>query len=385
LRRSSPNSRASILIVAISGRGLARAAQRAGYVPLVLDFFCDSDTEEIAHDCRKFAGPIKLGIQAEALMGELSQLATAAPSPVLGCLAGAGFEDRPELLSEIAARWALLGNERETVARIKSMEFFNTLDRLHIPHPPTQLEPPEEDGWLVKSRGGAGGSHVADFAVGQKLRAAAYYQRKVTGPSVSALFVANGNNARVLGFSEQWTAPTSTSPYRYGGAARPAAVPTRAETDMVEAVTEVAQAFELKGLGSADFIVEASTGVPLLLELNPRPGATLDIFDSEEEPLLGLHVGAVLEGKLPGRPLSLERASASAIVFAPETMTVAQNTEWPNWVADRPKPGECIDKDRPICTVLAGAGTKAQAMELVTERTQLILAGLRPKNRGETG
>jgi len=65
----------TILIVAISGRGLAAAARRAGFVPLVLDFFTDEDTEEIAHRCVKFAGPIGRGIEVVPLMGGLSDLA----------------------------------------------------------------------------------------------------------------------------------------------------------------------------------------------------------------------------------------------------------------------------------------------------------------------
>ena len=66
---------------------------------------------------------------------------------------------------------------------------------------------------------------------------------------------------------------------------------------MTETVELVAQAFRLKGLGSADFLVNG--GEARLLEINPRPGATLDIFDSDTQPLLGLHLDAVLERRLP--------------------------------------------------------------------------------------
>ena len=40
---------ASLLIVAVSGRALAASARRAGFVPLVADFFADTDTRQIAH------------------------------------------------------------------------------------------------------------------------------------------------------------------------------------------------------------------------------------------------------------------------------------------------------------------------------------------------
>jgi predicted ATP-grasp superfamily ATP-dependent carboligase len=383
LRKNSPSNAPSILIVAISGRGLAAAARRADLVPLVLDFFADEDTEEIARPCVKFAGPIGRGITSNALMEGLSELAAKALSPVLGCVAGSGFEDRPELLSQIAERWPLLGNDSGTVARIKSVEFFDTLDHLGIAHPRTQTEPPLEEGWLSKRRGAAGGCHIALYVPGTSAPAFAYFQERMKGLAVSALFVGNGRNACVLGFSEQWTDPSPASPFRYGGAARPASLSEKLQDEITALVLKASAAFKLKGLGSADFIIDDDTGTALLLEINPRPGATLDIFDEEIQPLLKLHLDAVVDGRLPSSPLVFEDAMASAIVYAPERLIIPEDMAWPDWVADRPRPRESIDKNRPICTVLARAETKARAKRLVMERMKQILAGLRPKNTGE--
>jgi predicted ATP-grasp superfamily ATP-dependent carboligase len=383
LRKSSQSKRPSILVVAISGRGLASAAAQAGLVPLVLDFFADADTEEIAHACLKFTGPIGRGIKLNPLLDGLSYLAEEAPSPLLGCVAGAGFEDRPELLSKIAEHWAVLGNDSETVARIKSVEFFHTLDRLRIPHPRTRLEPPSGEGWLTKRRGAAGGGHVARFVAGGSISAAVYFQEMVTGGAVSALFVSNGRDACVLGFSEQWTDPIPASPFRYGGATRPASLSETLQDEMTAAVLKVSAAFKLKGLGSADFIVDEGAGTALLLEINPRPGATLDIFDEEAQPLLKLHLDAILDGTLPSAPLALDGAMASALVYAPERVRIADDMAWPDWVADRPKARESIDKNRPICTVLARAETKARAKRLVTEHQNTILAESGPKTGGK--
>ncbi len=55
----------------------------------------------------------------------------------------------------------------------------------------------------------------------------------------------------------------------------------------------------------------------LLLEINPRPGATLDIFDSGAKPLMRLHLEAVREKRLPASGLKFDDAMASAIVYAP--------------------------------------------------------------------
>jgi hypothetical protein len=80
----------------------------------------------------------------------------------------------------------------------------------------------------------------------------------------------------------------------------------------------------------------------------------------------------------------IDDAAASAIVYAPERLRVPQDVVWPAWTADRPKPCELIDKNRPICTVWARAATKQGARRLAQDRISEILAVLRPFVRGET-
>jgi uncharacterized protein len=371
------------LIAAVSGRALAASARRAGLTPLVADFFADADTQELA-PCRKLSGDIARGMTWKALAPVLDALAAAAPSPVLGLAYGSGFEDRPELLKLMAQRWSVLGNDAATVKRIKAPEsFFAALDRLGVKHPLTTIDPPSRGaGWLAKRIGGAGGSHIMPRRLNSSSRNV-YYQECVEGRPVSALFVANGNGARVLGFSEQWAAPSTRSLWRYGGAVRPASVSAALARTMTSAVKRVAHAFNIKGLGSADFMVSGEGA--LLLEINPRPGATLDIFDSVRSPLLKLHLDAVIEGKLPRRSLKFSDAKASAIVYARSGIAVPPRMKWPDWVTDRPKSSEWIDKNRPICTVSARARTKGRAKRLAEERIVKVLSGFRNVSRGEEG
>jgi predicted ATP-grasp superfamily ATP-dependent carboligase len=363
------------LIAAVSGRALAAAARRAGYVPLVVDFFADQDMRDIAHACRKL-DDLKRGFQRKTLGAALEALAEAAPSPLLGVLYGAGFEDRTNLLAKLAERWPLLGNEPSVVERVKDPGlFFTQLSRLGVQHPRTVTDPSAAgDGWLAKRQGGAGGSHVAASQTLARGRDAGrvYFQEQIEGRPVSALFAAAGDRASVLGFSEQWAAPTAHSKWRYGGAAQPAELSAEMKARLTRSTEQVAATFGLKGLGSADFLVDGEEAS--LLEINPRPGATLDIFDSEAAPLLRIHLEAVLERRLPDSPLGLSGASASAIVYATEPITVSQSMAWPEWTADRPVGGDCIDRNRPICTVSARAMTKVEATQLVSERISTILA-----------
>jgi len=368
-------TRGSILIAAVSGRALARAAACAGYVPLIADFFADRDTQALCAGAVKLAD-IASGFQWRPLEAALETLAARAPSPPLGLVYGSGFEDRPHLLARIARRWPLLGNGPATVAAVNDpADFFAALREHAIPHPETRLDRPADPrGWLVKRPGGAGGSHIEPAGRG-RASATVYYQALVPGRPVSALFVANGRDARVLGFSEQWTSPTAAKPWRYGGAVRPARLSPMATGAMTDTVFRLAARFRLKGLNSADFLLDGE--VPCLLEVNPRPGGTLDIFANDDAPLLAVHLDAVLHEALPEREIVIEDASASGIVFAPNALTVPHETVWPDWAADLPQPGERIDKDRPICTVLARGRSADEARRLVDRHRDRLLAVLR--------
>ena len=388
-----PADGASLLIAAVSGRALAASARRAGFVPLVADFFTDADTRQLAPSCYKL-DDLRRGFRWKSLAPALEELAVAAPTPLLGVVYGSGFEDRPGLLTKIAERWPLLGNVPSVVERVKSREvFFTELARLSIPHPRTVIDPAAAgSGWLAKRQGGAGGSHVVTSHIVTSHVAAAttarrrsakgriYFQEKVEGRPVSALFAGTGTSARVLGFSEQWAAPTSRAKWRYGGAARPAELSQDLEARLTDDVERVAQCFALNGLGSADFLVNGEEAS--LLEVNPRPGATLDIFDTEAEPLVRIHLEAVLDNRLPTVLRNLQAATASAIVYATEPITVTQTMIWPDWTADRPRMGERIDKDRPICTVWARSRTKVEATRLVEERSSIILAAYAGRQGG---
>ena len=105
----SPNSAGSLLIAAISGRALAAAARRAGYRPLVADFFCDTDTVALAERAVMLPGDLQHGIDGERAGRDAAATGRkrAARSRVV---LGSGFERRPELVDEIARHFPLAGN-----------------------------------------------------------------------------------------------------------------------------------------------------------------------------------------------------------------------------------------------------------------------------------
>jgi predicted ATP-grasp superfamily ATP-dependent carboligase len=367
---SSSRDRPFVLVAALSGRVLAAAAARAGFVPLVADLFGDLDTRAIARDLIRLPGSLAQGLRRKSLLDALDRLADGRTTE--GIVYGSGFEDRPGLLAAIGRRYRLLGTPPETVARVKDPFAFSALcHRAGIPHPTTRRTGQARGRWLEKRIGAAGGAHVRPAETRRADRPMWYYQRRVGGQSVSALFLADGQHALVLGFSEQWSDPIPGQPFRYGGAVRPASVPEAQSQQMASAVARLAADSGVVGLCSADFLLRPD-GFDLL-EVNPRPGATLDIFHGTEGRLFHLHLDAC-GGRLPDRSPSFAGAAAAAVVYARAAIRLPAGFMWPSWTADRQPSGEDVPAGAPLCTVIAEAETACLARRVVDERKNEILA-----------
>lgn len=358
-----------VLIVAPSGRALAAAARRAGYRPLVVDFFDDLDTETWAAATSK-VDVADGGFEAADLIARVDALATGRLP--IGLVYGGGFEDRPELIAALAARFMLYGNRPEVVAAVKDpSQLAQLCASLAIPHPEIRFAtPPDPAHWLIKRAGSGGGLHVAP-ALSKTAEPGDYYQRRLKGRSISALLLCDGRQAQCLGLSAQWTAGSFDKPFRFGGACRPAEIAPPIAEELAAAAKAIATAAQLVGLNSIDFLVE-DLGFHLL-EINPRPGATLDIFADSDGRLFAAHIEAC-QGRLSAAPLALSGAGATAIVYAPADLNPMPSLDWPEWCHDRQRPGTCLHKGDPICTVSAKAETPTAARALLTERLAVFLS-----------
>jgi predicted ATP-grasp superfamily ATP-dependent carboligase len=241
--------------------------------------------------------------------------------------------------------------------------------------------PQDPIGWLCKRTGGSGGAHVMSCTSQTKARRGRYFQRLIKGTALSVLAVAEYGRLHIVGISRQWCTETEPKPFRYGGAAGPFHPNTDVEAAMFATVEAVSQALGLVGLLSFDFIL--ADGVSYLLDVNPRPGATLDIFDDTNGRLFLAHIAACTGENitLPAPPTP--GARAAAILYADQNPLTVNRLAWPNWVADRPRPGTRIPRARPIATV-SGDGADATDAELKCRRSLDELAHMlygRPRNR----
>lgn len=367
------------MLVGIAARGMAASARRAGLRAIALDLFGDEDTRALAQDVvrlRRRDG--LLAFDPTDLEDQLDRHAGRDTPVVLGT----GFEDAPDLVARLAARFRLAGSGADTIARLKEpFAFARLLAELGIPHPPVFAgRAPEGVHTLEKRIGGSGGGHVrpATEAHGE----GRYLQQYMEGRTVSALFLGNGRAARLLAFSEQWCDPTPDAPFRYGGCAGPLELEPDLVREVGAALSRLTADAHLKGLASADLVIGA--GSWHLIEINPRPGATLDILDASPlPPLLRLHLDACA-GMLPDLPLLVPGAGAATraagLLYAPAATEIRPDA-LPAWVADRPPRGTRIAAGEPVCTVLATGRDISEARAILARRMDHLWRALSTTSR----
>lgn len=359
----------SILIAGFSGRALAQSARRAGFAPLVVDGFGDEDMRAASAASELLPDCVTHGFTARPLTAALDRLTAAAASPPVGLVLAAGFESVPGLVERLDDRYRILGCSADTIRRAKDpMALAGMLAERGIAHPETRLDTPDDTGgWLSKRIGGTGGTHIlparADADRGR------YFQREVAGVPVSALGILGVSDC-AFAFSRQWTAPGGRQPYRYGGATGSLELDPDLEARLIEIGLDVSRELSLVGLVSLDFLITPDAA-PVLLEINPRPGATLDVFDDRAGTLFKAHVAAArgsetLDGYFSA--WSPPVARAVAYFYADRGELLVPDVAWPDWVLDRPPPGRRIRRHHPVATISAEGGDTRQAEALCRER-----------------
>jgi predicted ATP-grasp superfamily ATP-dependent carboligase len=360
----------AIIVIGYSARALAASAAHAGFAPLSIDVFGDDDMREMSLASVKLEGGLTEGLTLDKVGGAVEMLVNA-HDPV-GLVYGAGFEHQPEAIAAIARKIRVFGNDEETLKRAKDpLALAQFCEANGVRHPAIALETPDDaELWLMKRRGGAGGAHITTVEGASCASSDCYFQRRVAGESISALFLASERKTEIVGLSMQWTAPTPESPFRYGGAAGPVEIDRAPAEEIARSVAAIASELNLVGLNSADFLV--STDTVWLIEINPRPGATLDVFESIEAPLFARHVAAC-----EGRPMPASSSlavKATETVYAPHELAVREGVTWPDWAVDRSPAGTRFSAGDPLCTVLASGATADLARACASERARSIIA-----------
>lgn len=358
-------SQMPLVVIGLSARMLAASAARAGLEAVAIDLFGDRDTRAVARCIAVSA------LDESQVLPALNRVVEERGRPRL--VYGGGIDTRPGLVERISELTDLTGNPPAVLRTLNDpRSFFGLLDSLRIPYPEIRFNrPANPDAWLFKVPFTEGGRGIFSGWTGPR-GCGGYYQRKLEGPAMSVSFLANRREVKILGFNTQWTrGPNARSPYRFSGIMNCAELTTRQKRELEEYAATLVESVALVGLNSLDFLIEDD--ICKVLELNPRPGMSLMLYESLfPHGVLAEHIQAV-------RGLAFSRANPEQletcgleIVYAGLSCVIQEDFWWPDWTVDRPMPGTLLAVDEPLCTVTAKARSGEVLRAVLSRRSQMI-------------
>lgn len=352
-----------LLVIGHSGSMLAEAAVAAGIKPLVVDMFADIDTRSLASKVYKIAELTPEYI--EYAIDELMQL-----YPVKHAVYGSGFEDCPEALKLVHDRLQVFGNEGPVFAQVQNKKgFFSALTDMAIPFPETVFDAPKLiDDWLQKPFRGQGGQGIVRCRTQPCRRTHVYWQRFLPGKAYSVLFLANGSEARIVGFNTQWPlSEAGDREFLFSGIVNRCDLDNEEKSIVVDWVHRCVSTFGLKGLNSLDFM--KSGGCCYALEINARLPASLPLYDG----MLEGHIFAS-QGQWLDVGYDTGNCAGVQIVYAEADLMIPYGFVWPEGARNRPDCGFVCRKGEPVCSIIAHHGDERQVLqELEQIRQQIIL------------
>lgn len=297
---------------------------------------------------------------------------------------GSGFESHPEFLDRLQSCVRVLGNSPDTVRLCADpVQLSNRLKKLGISGPETRVQQPRAlEGWLVKQKGRSGGCHVQPASQCQGASNSFYWQRQCTGEPHSALFLAAGGVAHVIGISQLLPSGRTDAPYAWSGAIGPIRALPEVFEQVQWAVQTLASDLDLLGLCGIDFIVDSKKEVQLV-DLNPRLVATCELYaDRFASDYMNAHIETCLtenpDGQLVPASEREEGVRGMQVVYAPCSIAGMANLKWPDGAADLPNTGTSIDAGQPLCTVRGHYHDTDEARASLQDLSHQVLACLQP-------
>jgi uncharacterized protein len=354
-----------LAIVGASARAAAFSAIRAGYEVVAADLFADADLERVANVTQIDGYPAGLADWLAAVECDAWMYA-------------GGLENYPELVDRMAALRPLLGNDGETLRRVRHpLRMQAVCAAMGIAMPETRRSAddlPHDGSWLCKTYRGASGSGVwaldGPRARERAQREDAVFQRHVNGVPAAAIYVVSRRRAELLGVSRQLMRPTDGRGWQYSGSIGPLPVSPRIEAQLEKIGDSLAMDWRVCGIVGADLVIDEQYA--WLVEINPRYTASVELVERFfSSPVIAAHVAACMENETSERfglvrdsPPPGDAIHAKTILYARRDVVISPSTfAWmigeaaidpPHCsLADIPHAGEMIPAGRPVLTAFA--------------------------------
>jgi len=363
-------NRKPIIVIGGSARLLALSARRGGWDPITIDYFGDTDTQNLAYKSIVIPSEIFHADDTQ-ILSMINDLGLTKTTPLVY---GSGIDTRPGLLKKLSNLARVFGNTLATLQTVNTpYKFFSALEALSIPFPETRFDPPDnKNGWLSKLANSQGGMGVMLVTRVESVSQETIYQKFIPGKVYSVLFLADGRHSSILGFNIQWTHKYGPNDFLFSGVMSHCDLSEKIKKQIVDFINKLVEFLPLRGLNCIDFVIER--GLCLVLEVNPRPSASMALYDQDfRYGLLTEHINAV-NGKLPHSPIrDRNKIQAIEIIFASEQIVVQEGLIWPEWAADTPPAATTIPKNSPVCSISASANNPEAVKLLLKHRKNELM------------
>ena len=392
------------LLVGASVRALMESAVESGYPVMGIDFFGDLDSRR----CGKTLGLVSdLGLEPTVR----NLLHVAQGTNCQGLVYASGPENHSDELSFWEERGLLCGNRISVVKQVRDpWQLRQALTEIGVSMPAFYSvgcwNPDEavagERGWLLKPLNRGGGHGITELPRDKKAALARLsaltnpgdyiVEEYISGVPASVTFLADGDQAVVLGTSRQLTGikGLNKQPFVYAGNIVPLDSSLWPElrtldADLLRISRHLTSVFGLKGLNTLDFIVN-SAGI-WVLELNPRWSASVELIEKwRGERLFSLHIAACIGKGQTDIPFGTESYRTfkqsfagfwgKSIVYAQSSFEIRKQAYsdidllYERGVRDIPLVGTKIEKGQPICTVLSEADSDAACWQSLQRKAE---------------
>jgi predicted ATP-grasp superfamily ATP-dependent carboligase len=388
----------ALVIVGASVRALAESAHRAGWDVHAADLYRDLDLAAVAREAVRVAAARDDG---DGYPRGLAAAAASFPARAPWCYTG-GLENHPDLLASIAAARPLAGNPADVVVSVRDPGVLaDAVTSAGLAFPATMRSPdglPTDGSFLIKPLASAGGRGIRIWDTttaagwlspgGARSSAGHCWQRIVAGTPVSAAYVMSPGASRLLGISRQLIGAAWCHAPRFawcGGV-------TLDRSDLRDAFERLgvalAERFRPVGAIGIDAVVD-DRGTVSVLEVNPRPTASMELFErSDGTSIAASHLAACGQpAAVPPTVRTGRRGTAwhwaKAVLFASRDVAVtpalvarlrdtaagwtAADGGWAA-LADIPAPDQTITAGSPACTIFARANRPEDALHALRDR-----------------
>lgn len=342
--------------------------------PYAVDRFADADV----------SGPrIRTDGSSQQVLAAASQMP---PGPWL--YTGA-LENRPTLVTRLSQQRPLWGNPPAVLRAVRDVDQLSRAVRhvgFHFPET-VRSGPIPEGRWLRKPYHSCGGLRVTGVDPTNESppdpTRQFYWQRRIDGLPVAAVFVAGRDRCALLGVTEQLYGldEAASPPFQYAGSIGPLSAAEVPVEQIRRLGQSLAVRFHLTGLFGVDMIQRQDE--IWVLEVNPRYTASVEILERDsDESAIRLH--ALACQCLPWvKDVTPRRAwHGKAIVYAdrevrdvaPMSLLAEQwNRESPlPSLADIPAQGTSIGHGSPIVSVLATGQSRSEVISRLRERIRQV-------------